>query len=266
MEGELSLVCVGESDEEEEEGGRDEGRRRRRREVCSRCDRPAGNACLCDALPAKPVRLAGGRVLILQHPNERKRKLATVPLLTKALADCEVLVGRSFSASAFPSLAEAARDAAEGKTDLFVLYPGQQARSLATVVKESGRRRRRPWVLVAIDGTWQQAKEMFKCNRHRILPEGAPCAHRVSLDVGSGGGGCALPLRTEPEEGCATTLEAVAAALGVLEGSEGLERQLLAPLAKLVALQGSFSPGVAMRLQGKATYTASRRSRLFRGD
>ena len=45
-----------------------------RREVCPSCSRPSANACLCDAMPAEPLRLgAGSRIVVLQHPHEQRR-------------------------------------------------------------------------------------------------------------------------------------------------------------------------------------------------
>ena len=84
------------SDEEEGEAPAGGMGVKGRRRVCRECDRPV-TSCLCDAFPDEPIRLkSGGVVLILQHPLEKRRKLATVPLLRKSLERCEVLVGRDF--------------------------------------------------------------------------------------------------------------------------------------------------------------------------
>ena len=95
-----SLDVVGAEDDVALVEGKREGETgstARRREVCAACNRPAENACLCDSFPKRPLRI-GGRVIVLQHPHEKKRKLATVPLLSKCLdKEClEVLVGRKF--------------------------------------------------------------------------------------------------------------------------------------------------------------------------
>ena len=256
------------SDEEEEApAGGGEGRRR----VCPECVRPV-TSCLCDAFPDEPIRLkSGGVVLILQHPLEKKRKLATVPLLRKSLERCEVLVGRDFRRPGrFPELDRVMSLAEAGECEVFVLYPGAESLDLAGVVEEgrkratateSGSRRDHRWALVAIDGTWQQAKEMFNCSKDRLLPPGIKGIHRVNLNDGTRPL-CRLPLRSEPLEGCVTTLEAVATALGILEDSPSLADAIMAPLAKLVRLQQEFSPALRERAQGKMSYKATRRTKL----
>ena len=47
----------------------------RKRGQCNECSRPA-SVCLCDTFPHTPLETKGN-VLILQHPFEKKRKLAT---------------------------------------------------------------------------------------------------------------------------------------------------------------------------------------------
>lgn len=55
------------------------------REICKVCKRPTPQTCLCSVLPSKPIHLSRARVIILQHPNERKRKNASLPLIELCL-------------------------------------------------------------------------------------------------------------------------------------------------------------------------------------
>ncbi|CAM6111712.1 unnamed protein product [Calypogeia fissa] len=82
------------------------------RPTCSKCDRPS-RVCLCAQLPPKPIQTAT-KVVILQHPHETRQKLATVPVVSRCLANVDVIVGRrlqhgtsrlldSLSSSSFPS-------------------------------------------------------------------------------------------------------------------------------------------------------------------
>jgi len=97
---------------------------------------------------------------------------------------------------------------------------------------------------VAIDGTWQEAKEMAKA-----LPgEMSEVALPVSFELGPAG--ASAPLRTEPAPGCTSTFEAVARALGALEGDVALRDALLAPLERLVDIQARYDPAVRQRLCG----------------
>lgn len=64
----------------------------RRRTCTTGCGRPK-SVCLCHTLPSSPLPTAT-KIIILHHPHERRHKLATVPLLSKCLQNCEIIVGR----------------------------------------------------------------------------------------------------------------------------------------------------------------------------
>ena len=61
---------------------------RRRRAICGRCARPA-TVCLCAACPPAPLETQGF-VIVVQHPLEARRRLATAPLLPLLLRRCAV--------------------------------------------------------------------------------------------------------------------------------------------------------------------------------
>merc|ERR1711879_790472 len=88
------------------------------------------------------------------------------------------------------------------------------------------------YLLIAIDGTWQEAKEMFMAVKDSLLKTG----QRISLPHQF------TSLKKEPEMGCMTTIEAVANALSILESNEELKRRILAPLDKLISLQVLHDP------------------------
>ena len=153
------------------------------------------------------------------------------------------------------------------------------------------------YVMLVIDGTWKQAKEMFKAvlplvlqpggpgvrvqlpapsrdpqhHRQRQQPEasGAAAAEdaasaEASVDAGAAAaaagsaassGAAGLPpeaaadgpllIRVEPMEGCLTTCEAAARALGCLEPRGGAVREaILRPLAQLARYQARGGGGV----------------------
>ena len=58
----------------------------RRRPICAGCDRPP-RVCVCDALPRPPLAL-DTPVIIWQHPNEAKRRVATASLPRRLLGPC----------------------------------------------------------------------------------------------------------------------------------------------------------------------------------
>lgn len=105
----------------------------------------------------------------------------------------------------------------------YVLYPGPEARDLSELPQGE------PITLIAVDGTWSQAKALLRRNpRLAALP-------RVAFSPGSPS---IYRIRRQPAEHCVSTLEALGRALDVLEGPEGyFSQRLQAPLRALVADQ-----------------------------
>jgi DTW domain-containing protein YfiP len=110
-----------------------------------------------------------------------------------------------------------------------------------------------PPLLVVVDATWPQAEKMSRANRWLdALP-------RVSVDAGrpSGYG----DLRREPAPGLLSTVEAVAIAIGALDGQPGRFDPMIAAFHRAVALQLECArganrsprhrPGAAVRRAGR---------------
>lgn len=57
--------------------------------------------CVCKALPAEKINIRG-HLIVLQHPHELKKALATVPLLRHCIEQASVVVGRRLKASVVP--------------------------------------------------------------------------------------------------------------------------------------------------------------------
>ena len=90
-----------------------------------------------------------------------------------------------------------------------VLFPHPDARPLADFCGGP-----RPVTLIVPDGTWRQAQRV----RRRVAGLGdVPCAF-VTRDAPS-----AYRLRRTPDERRLSTLEAIAEALGLLEGAQGAD-------------------------------------------
>ena len=171
------------------------------RPTCLRCLRPA-DLCLCDAIPAVDNRTG---VYILQHAREARHPVGTVRIAELGLARIEVRVQRP--------------DAAPVDVDRWLppdtalLYPSDGALELATLTPGA-----RPRNLLLIDGTWNQAKVLHRdlCALH-ALPH-------VKIDPAQPG---RYQVRREPRRDYLATLEALVAALRILEpdtdGLDGLE-------------------------------------------
>ncbi len=134
---------------------------------------------------------------MLQHPREARLAICTAWLTRLALPNSEILRGVRFDEHLRVREIASAPDTA-------LLFPGPGAAPAEALAA------RPPEVLVVLDGTWHQAEKML---RQSPLLAGLPRV-AVTPDRPSGYG----DLRREPAPHCLSTLEAVACALGALEG------------------------------------------------
>ena len=213
-----------------------------RRSLCARCSRPPA-VCVCAALPGRPLLLRRCRVVLLQHWREAKKKkiMGTAPIVTLCCdpGGVAVLVDHMASddgtdaltaaatAALFPELGRALGIVAPTPPPLppLLLFPGEGARSLSAVLGEQAAvqstaasasdaaEKDDRQVLIVLDGTWKQAKQLWW--RHRVALERA---QRVVI-MGAGASRFEKIRRREPAPGCVSTLEALAAALALLEAS-----------------------------------------------
>ncbi|KAF6261433.1 hypothetical protein COO60DRAFT_1699852 [Scenedesmus sp. NREL 46B-D3] len=166
-----------------------------------------------------------GTVVVLQHPHETKKALATVPLLGFVLQPASLLrlVGRRLRAGTAAAFDELLGQAQQAGAPVMVLWPGPGAQCISDVqlpqlskqpCKQCSRQQQAQdcvaqqpscrdahhpqqqepqgtvssaggglaYVLVVVDGTWQQAKEMFSVLQPWLLgPSG--CAVQVQLPL-----------------------------------------------------------------------------------
>ncbi len=160
---------------------------------CSRCKRPASH-CLCALIPDLPSHT---EVLVLQHPDEVDHALNTAHLAVLGLRNATLWVGEVFAA--LPGWL------AQPGYRTCLLFPGEQARSVATFGSDGDGR---PVRLVVPDGTWLKARKLLYLNPaladlpRVTLADAPPSRYR---------------LRKAPMEGSLSTLEAIVAALNLLE-------------------------------------------------
>ena len=190
------------------------------RHVCPRCNRPPVT-CVCEALPETKIQ-TGTKVLILQHPNEFKRKsLSTVPLIPLVLNHCSIKVGYEFDLDQL----DLVRDfVARGKLPL-LLYPGPDATSLDQpndivhhhdILEAASSSAREDTVqedehlLILIDGTWPEARRM-------VLSSAALVQQCRQVQFTSNATSIYSVLRKEPDAHCLSTLEACAQTISLLE-------------------------------------------------
>jgi len=186
------------------------------REMCWECRRPV-RVCYCAAV--QPIETTT-RVVILQHPRESDVPINTARIAELALSNSTLHVGLDFARDA--SLAAALSDPAAPPV---LLFPSDDARDLALEAPPG------PVTLVVIDGTWWQASKLFKLNpflqalpRYGLAPS-AESRYRI---------------RREPAAHCLSTIEALEAALTLLERRPGGFPELLKPFDTMVETQLDF--------------------------
>lgn len=107
-----------------------------------------------------------------------------------------------------------------------LLYPSHEAVSMDYFLNNSFESV--PYNLVIIDGTWSQAKAIYAGNKmlHKLRQ-----VKLVSTTQSN------YIIRTQPTDGCLSTLETAAAALSCLEQNESFQEALLKPLKVLCEYQ-----------------------------
>lgn len=188
-----------------------------RRPTCARCDRPVV-VCYCEFITELDTRT---RVLLLQHPRERRVGIGTARIARLSLPNSEIRVGVDFSEDAVVQNALT--------QNAYLLFPSKNAIDLAEVKQD------KPVTLVVVDGTWWQARSLWKRNPSiaalphvRFTPR-APSDYRI---------------RREPADHCVATIEALAHVLGTLEGDPARFDALLPPFRAMVDKQLAYANSV----------------------
>lgn len=196
-------------------------------ERCPRCGKPA-DLCVCAAFRELPTRL---HVLVLQHPQEPDREIGSAELLHRSLPNSTLRVGLSW-----PNLRAAlGRDVTPGRWA--VLYLGSGPKSppprghgpIIFVDRKGAPLDGPPPALdglVALDGTWSQAKTLWWRNAWLLK------LRRALLD--SPRRSLYGELRREPRRECLSTIESVAEALGALGEPPEVGDGLRAVFARLL--------------------------------
>jgi len=186
----------------------------RRDNVEARCAvcRMHATLCVCPLVPRLQTRT---RLTVLVHYREARKPSNTGQLAARCLERGSAQIyGRRGQVFEAPVI---------GDDELpLLLFPDSDAAPISQYAASE-----RPIVLVVPDGNWRQASKV----RRRV--PGLAAAQCVTLPAA---GPTEYRLRAEPREGGLATLEAVARALGILEGDAGpeIERAMLAVFRVMV--------------------------------
>ena len=159
-------------------------------------------------------------MLILQHPRESDVPINTARIAELSLSNSRLHVGIDFAADR--ALQAALSDPA---APAVLLYPSEGAKDLGREPPPG------PVTLVVIDGTWWQASKLFKQN---------PFLHALPRYGLSPTEESRYRIRREPAAHCLSTIEALEAALVVLEDRPGGFPELLKPFDTMVETQLDF--------------------------
>ncbi len=186
------------------------------RVLCARCRRPQV-VCYCAHLARLPTRT---RVLVLQHPRERRVGIGTARMAQLALPNSELRVGIDFAAD------PVVRATLAGPSPSYLLFPSPQALDVRQL------RLDQPINLVVVDGTWSQARTLVRANPAlAALPRLAFVPRRPSD----------YRIRREPADFCVSTIEALTEVLNILEPDAEPFDPLLAPFHAMVSRQERFA-------------------------
>jgi DTW domain-containing protein len=187
----------------------------RGRPVCARCRRPI-SVCYCAHLPELATRT---RVVVLQHPRERRVGIGTARMAHLALPNSVLRVGLDFARDPVVVAALARPQPA------YLLFPRPGAVAVAELPRSGS------ITLVVLDGTWAQARKLLHRNPAlAALPGIALSPRRPS----------GYRIRRQPAPFCVSTVEALAEILSALEpGGDRFDR-LLAPFEAMVSRQELF--------------------------
>jgi len=176
------------------------------RAICYRCFKPE-ITCICAQLPCVDNKI---EVVVLQHPRERMHPIGTARFARLGLRNASVHVAWNAAHVEGEDAAPAWIGPHAG-----LLYPTAQALDLAALPCDQ-----HPRQLVVLDGTWHTAKTLYRQKRwlhqlpHYRLAPTEPGRYRI---------------RREPQLDYVSTIEAIVAALRILDpDAQGLGELLQA--------------------------------------
>jgi DTW domain-containing protein YfiP len=189
---------------------------------CDRC-RMYRPLCLCAHIPVFQLKT---KIMIVMHWREERLTTNTAALACLALPNSEIHVrGREDDRLMTDNLIGAKESAA-------ILFPAEQ--NTIELNEESARKLSRPLTLIVPDGSWRQAKKValreqaFENLPKLALPPGPPSIYR---------------LRHSPHPENLSTFEAIARAIGILEGKdiqEKLEALFLMMVERILWSRGNL--------------------------
>lgn len=159
-------------------------------------------------------------IILLQHPAEEKRCLRTAPMLQLGLTQNKCLI---YKGKKFPQPRHDNLENILTQPNTILLYPSKSAVDIRDLEND-----KESYNLVLLDGTWPQAKAIYASS---------PLLRQLKQVKLITNGSSSYIIRTQPTEGCLSTLETAAEALSQLEKDPVYREQLIEPLHMLCKYQ-----------------------------
>lgn len=178
------------------------------RQLCEQCLQP-DFSCYCNSIEAFDP---GIQFVILIHPIELRRRIATGRMSHLSLQNSKLIMGQDYSQNAqVNALVQ------DPTLQPLILYPGPQSTNLTPL---SGLERRgllktglRP-VIFVIDGTWATARKMMRLSDNlQTLPRLCFTPEKPSN----------FRVRKQPKPGCYSTIEAIHAVIDLFGPRPGFD-------------------------------------------
>jgi DTW domain-containing protein YfiP len=183
------------------------------RNLCGSCRQPP-STCYCHVI--EPVSL-NIRFVILIHPIEARRRVATGRMSHLCLSNSLLLRGCDFSQHSAVN-----QILTDPTTKSMILYPGKNSRNL-TLMSKDGRDNLCPvgksLTVFVIDGTWATAKKMLR------LSNNLQALERICFSATKPS---EFHVRKQPRKECLSTIEAIHQTIELLGPSFGFDTELRA--------------------------------------
>lgn len=228
----------------------------KRRTICGRCERPTPAACICKALPKTRVQLRNCHCIVLQHPDEVKRKNRSLPFVEHCLdaSSLTVIVGRKFGEGVLEGLIPS------NDGPLWLLYmdnTSPNAVSLSQALEQHQQSAHEspssPLVtLVFLDATWKYARDMHRRNSYppHVLQISLNLDDFAALDKFNGNGfkPRRFDIRTPPSDRHLSTAECLAYTVSRIEHDNfTIYQTIMRPLDLMVQQWHAFAEAKKQR-------------------
>ncbi|MGZ3691118.1 MAG: tRNA-uridine aminocarboxypropyltransferase [Pseudobdellovibrio sp.] len=170
-----------------------EKEKKRYRELCQVCRQPTFS-CYCSHIKSFDPRI---KFIILMHPIEMKRRIATGRMSHLTLENSELIVGQNYSENSRVN-----EILAHPNYEPVVLYPGVKSLNLTEPGKEIPRvfKSGKTPVVFVIDGTWATARKMMRQSEN---------LHGVPRVCFTPSAPSQFKVRKQPKAECFSTIEAI---------------------------------------------------------